>query len=53
MVIRPFGGMVESPDELVERASEHIEWNAREIIDALRKRARFEDTARWDVIEFE
>ena len=52
IAIRPFGGMAESPPELVERANEHIEWNDREIADALRRQARLMDTARWDVIDF-
>jgi len=50
--IRPFGGIVETPEELVNRVSEHIEWNEREMADALRRQARLEDTARWDVIDF-
>lgn len=52
IAIRPFGGVGESPQELVERVKEHIEWNEREIADALRRQARLEDTARWDVIDF-
>jgi hypothetical protein len=52
VAIRPFGGMGEMAEELVNRANEHIGWNAREIADALRRQARFEDTARWDVIDF-
>jgi hypothetical protein len=52
IAVRPFGGMIETPKELVERVSEHIEWNSREMADALRRQARLEDTARWDVIDF-
>ncbi len=52
IAIRPFGALAETPEELVNRVSEHIEWNAREIADALRRQARLEDTARWDVIDF-
>lgn len=50
--IRPFGGMLETPEELVARVHEHIEWNNREIVDALKRQARLEDTTRWDVIDF-
>ena len=50
--IRPFGGVGETPEELVNRVKEHIAWNEREIADALRRQARLEDTARWDVIDF-
>lgn len=52
IAIRPFGGMLESPDDLVARVNEHIEWNNREIVDALKRQARLEDTTRWDVIDF-
>lgn len=52
IAIRPFGGMLETPAGLVERVKEHIEWNEREIVDALKRQARLEDTARWDVVDF-
>lgn len=52
IAIRPFGGMGETPTDLVERANEHIEWNDRQIVDALKRQARLEDTSRWDVIDF-
>ena len=52
IAIRPFGGVAETSKELVERVTEHIEWNSREIADALRRQARLEDTSRWDVIDF-
>ena len=52
IAIRPFGGVAESDDELVARVKEHIDWNERDIADALRRQARLEDTARWDVVDF-
>jgi hypothetical protein len=52
IVIKPFGGLQETPPELVQRCAEHIEWNDREMVDALRRQARGEDTARWEVIDF-
>jgi len=52
IVIRPFGGVSQTPKELADRANEHIEWNAREIVDALKRQARLEDTQRWDVVDF-
>jgi hypothetical protein len=52
IAIRPFGGIAESPQDLVDRANEHIEWNDREIVDALKRQARLEDTSRWETIEF-
>ena len=52
IAIRPFGGMHETPEAVVQRAKEHIEWNDREIVDALKRQARGEDTARWETIDF-
>lgn len=52
IAIRPFGGVAETPPEVIERCQEHIEWNDREMADALRRQARGEDTARWEVLDF-
>ena len=52
IALRPYGGMTETPPAVVERVKEHIEWNAREMIDSLKRVARAEDTARWEVIDF-
>jgi hypothetical protein len=52
IAIRPFGAMLETPQAVVERAREHIEWNEREIVDALKRQARGEDTNRWETIDF-
>ncbi|MDZ7771111.1 MAG: hypothetical protein WD078_03805 [Woeseia sp.] len=52
IVIRPFGGITETPPKLAERVKEHIAWNDRDMADAIRRQARLEDTARWDVIDF-
>lgn len=52
IVIKPFGGLQDTPEELVARCAEHIEWNDREMVDALKRQARGEDTARWEVLDF-
>ena len=52
IVIRPFGSVTETPKDLLDRANEHIEWNAREMVDALKRQARLEDTNRWESIDF-
>ncbi len=52
IAIRPFGGMLETSQDLVDRVKEHIEWNEREMVDAIKRQARLEDTARWDVVDF-
>ena len=52
IAIKPFGGMAETPKEILARCAEHIEWNDREMVDALKRQARGEDTSRWEVIDF-
>lgn len=52
IAIRPFGGVTETSPKVVARVAEHIDWNAREIVDAIKRVARGEDTARWEVIDF-
>jgi hypothetical protein len=52
IAIRPFGAVSETPPEMIERCQEHIEWNDRDMADALRRQARGEDTQRWEVLDF-
>lgn len=52
IAIRPFGGVSETPQLIIDRVAEHLGWNAREMVDALRRVARALDTARWEVIDF-
>jgi len=52
IAVRPFGGLLETPEAVVDRVKEHINWNAREMVDAIKRQARGEDTARWEVIDF-
>ena len=52
IVIRPFGHVSPTPAPLVDRCNEHIEWNEREMVDALKRQARLEDTSRWEVVDF-
>ena len=51
-VIEPFRTGGTGPKRLRELADEVVGWNEREMSDAIRRKARHEDTARWDVIEF-
>lgn len=52
IAIRPFGGMSETPEDIVERCAEHIEWNDRDMVDSLKRQARGLNTARWEVLDF-
>jgi len=53
VLIQPFGQTISMPKEALESAAEVVEWNDRAITDAIRRAARGEDTAKWDVIEFD
>jgi hypothetical protein len=52
IVMEPFGTTDPVPAKLREMADEVVPWNGREMVDAIRRQARHEDTTRWDVIEF-
>lgn len=52
IVMEPFGINAKVPAELVKRAAEVIGWNERLIVDAVRRQARHENTARYETIEF-
>jgi hypothetical protein len=47
-----FGKDAKLPAELVKRANETVDWNERQIVDAIRQQARKEATNRWETIEF-
>jgi len=52
IAIKPFGGVHDTPEEVLQRCAEQIEWNDREMVDAIKRVGRGEDTARWEVIDF-
>lgn len=52
IVIEAFGVKEKIPVQLEALSDEIIEWNERSLADAIRRQARHEDTARWDVIDF-
>ena len=51
--IKSFGGTQLVSDAATEACTEVVEWNDRLITDAVRRLTRGEDTATWDVIEFD
>lgn len=53
VLIQPFGATMSIPKDALEVAADIVEWNDRVITDAIRQAARGEDTAQWDVIEFD
>ena len=50
--IESFGGTVQMSKEVIDNCNDVIEWNERTIISSIKKLARDEDTAEWEVIEF-
>lgn len=52
IVVETFGVKEKLPVQLEALSDEVVEWNEREIADAIRRQARHEDTSRWDVVEF-
>ena len=52
IVVEAFGQTTMMPGDLASRADEVVAWNERELVDALKRQARHEDTTRWEVIDF-
>jgi hypothetical protein len=52
VLMKRFGSPAPVPKPLAELADEVVEWDERALVDAVRRQARHEDTARWDTIEF-
>jgi hypothetical protein len=52
VLMKRFGSSVAVPKALADLANEVVEWDERALVDAVRRQARHEDTARWDTIEF-
>jgi hypothetical protein len=47
-----FGSVDPLPKAIKDLADEVCAWNERNLIDALRRQARHQETTRWDTIEF-
>lgn len=52
LAIKAFGDTLMLKKDLMARLGDIVEWNERTIVDAIRRLARHENTARWEVIEF-
>jgi hypothetical protein len=50
--IQPFGHIAETPADVVQRAQDDVEWNARTIVDSITFQARGKETSRWEVVDF-
>lgn len=52
LLLPPFGSRIEVSKLLTDRADESTSWEKRSLIDAIKRLARHENTARYDTIEF-
>lgn len=51
--IKSFGDTVVIRKDIVDRCEDIIDWNDRSLINAIKKLGRGEDTAQWEVIDFD
>jgi hypothetical protein len=52
VALENFGSTEPLPEAIKDLADEVSAWNERNLIDALRRQARHQETTRWDTIEF-
>jgi hypothetical protein len=52
VALETFGSTEPLPKVIKDLADEVSAWNERNLIDALKRQARHEETTRWDTIEF-
>ncbi len=52
IVLEPFGGSDTIAPAMQELADDVVPWDQRQLVDAIKRQARHEETTRFDVIEF-
>jgi hypothetical protein len=52
IVVEPFGSHDTIAPAVMEMGDEVVPWDLRQIVDAIKRQARHEETTRYDVIEF-
>ncbi|MDP8985956.1 MAG: hypothetical protein M3N97_13160 [Pseudomonadota bacterium] len=52
IALENFGSTEALPKSIIDLADEVSAWNERNLIDALRRQARHQESTRWDTIEF-
>jgi len=52
VILEPFGAQDTIPPALQEIADEMVPWDQRQLVDAVKRQARHEETTRFDTIEF-
>jgi len=52
IVLEPFGSHDTIAPAVMEMGDEVVPWDQRQLVDAIKRQARHEETTRFDVIEF-
>lgn len=52
IILNLFGVTAKLPVQLEALADDIVEWNERDIVDAIKRQARHEESTRWDTVEF-
>lgn len=52
ILMKHFGSNMPLPKELQSLSDSVVDWDERALVDAIKREARHEETARWDTIEF-
>jgi hypothetical protein len=52
IVLEPFGAQETIAPAVQDLADEVVPWDQRQLVDAIKRQARHEETTRFDVIEF-
>ncbi len=52
VVLNVFGVKMKLPVQLEALADDIVDWNERDIVDAIKRQARHEESTRWDTVEF-
>jgi len=52
LVMKPFGVAQPLPVQLEALADDVLDWNERDIVDAIKRQARHEESTRFDTVEF-
>ncbi len=52
VLMKNFGSATAVPKAITELAHEMLDWDARTLVDAIKRQARHEETNRWETIEF-
>lgn len=53
IAVKSFGDTVAIHKEMIDRCVDIIEWNERTMIEAIKRHGRNEETAQWEVIDFD